>query len=495
MISVVREDGVRSRSRGAARLSVVAAGTTALALAWGVGARGRDERRGAEPTARRPNIVYVMADDLGWADLGSYGQTRIRTPRLDRMAAQGTRFTQYYAGSTVCAPSRATLMTGLHTGHAWIRGNGEFPLRAEDVTVAEVLKQAGYTTGVVGKWGLGLEDNDGRPDRQGFDFSFGVLHHVHAHRQYTDHLFRDGRRVEVSPKRYVNDLFTEEALDFVRRSREAPFFLYLAYTTPHAELRVPEESLAEYRGRFPESPFVNAKADAIFPAQPPWTLGGYRSQPEPRAAYAGMVTRLDRDVGRLLDLLAELGLDGDTIVLFTSDNGPHEEGGHDPRFFPSALPLRGTKRDLYEGGIRVPMIVRAPGRVPAGRTSDAVWAHWDVLPTLAELAGTEPPPGLDGTSVRAALLGEPRPAEHPPLYWEFHERGFEQAARMGKWKGVRHGPDQPLELYDLEADLAETTDVSEALPDVVARLEEYLRGARTESVLWPVGAARAAARP
>jgi arylsulfatase A len=441
---------------------------------------------GSDAAAERPNLVYIMADDLGWVDLGSYGQKHIETPRLDRMAAEGTRFTQYYAGSTVCAPSRAALMTGQHTGHAWIRGNGEFPLRPEDVTVAEVLEEAGYRTGVVGKWGLGVEDTEGRPDRQGFDFSFGILHHVYAHRQYAGHLWRNGERVDVSREDFVNDLFTEEALDFIRRNRERPFFLYLAYTSPHAELRVPEDSLAPYRGRFEETPFVNEKADADWPRAEPRKWSGYRSQPEPRATYAGMVSRIDRDVGRLLDLLAELKLEGDTIVFFTSDNGPHQEGGHDPFFFPSAKPLRGFKRDLYEGGIRVPMIVRAPGRVPAGRTSDVVWAHWDVLPTLAELGGAEAPPVVDGVSVRSVLLGGTALAERPPLYWEFHERGFEQAVRKGKWKAVRHGPDQPLELYDLEADVSETTDVADRHPEVVAGIEEYLGTARTDSPLWPV---------
>jgi len=439
-----------------------------------------------EASARPPSFVYIMADDLGWADLGSYGQARIDTPRLDRMAAEGTRFTQYYAGSTVCAPSRASLMLGQHTGHAWIRGNGEFPLRPEDVTVAEVLKEAGYATGVVGKWGLGVEDTPGRPDLQGFDYSYGILHHVYAHRQYAGHLWRNGEKVEVSREDFVNDLFTDEALGFIRRHRQEPFFLYLAYTSPHAELRVPEDSAAAYRGRFEETPFVNEKADADWPRAEPRKWSGYRSQPEPRATYAGMVSRIDRDVGRILDLLAELGLEEDTIVFFTSDNGPHQEGGHDPHFFPSAEPLRGIKRDMYEGGIRVPMIVRAPGRVPAGQTSDAVWAHWDVLPTLAALAGATAPPGVDGISMKAALEGEGGPGERPPLYWEFHERGFEQAVRMGKWKAVRHGLDRPVELYDLDADLSEETDVAGTNPEIVARVEEYLKGARTESTLWPL---------
>jgi arylsulfatase A-like enzyme len=461
----------------------------ATALATGASCTGPSGDPGAaeEPGAvLPPNLVYIMADDLGWADLGRYGQERIATPRLDQMAAEGTRFTQYYAGSTVCAPSRASLMLGQHTGHAWIRGNGEFPLRAQDVTVAEVLKAAGYTTGVVGKWGLGVEDTAGRPDRQGFDFSYGILHHVYAHRQYVGHLWRNGEKVEVSRDAFVNDLFTAQALDFIRRSQDEPFYLYLAYTSPHAELRAPEDAVTPYRGRFDETPFVNEEADADYPRAEPRKWSGYRSQPEPRATYAGMVSRIDRDVGRVLDLLGELGIDDETIVFFTSDNGPHEEGGHDPHFFPSAEPLRGIKRDLYEGGIRVPMIVRAPGRVPAGRTSDAVWAHWDVLPTLAELAGTESPEAVDGVSVRSVLEGGEPPAERPPLYWEFHERGFEQAVRMGRWKAVRHGTGQPLELYDLEVDLSESTNVAAEQPDVVERIEDYLETARTESPLWPV---------
>jgi arylsulfatase A-like enzyme len=465
--------------------------TLLLAVALATGASctnppGEGEVAQQESVSRPPNLVYIMADDLGWADLGRYGQKLIATPRLDRMAEEGTRFTQYYAGSTVCAPSRASLMLGQHTGHAWIRGNGEIPLRAEDVTVAEVLKDAGYATGVVGKWGLGVEDTPGRPDRQGFDFSFGVLHHVYAHRQYLGYLWKNGEKVDVPRDTFVNDLFTEEALGFIRRHSAEPFYLYLAYTSPHAELRAPEDSVAPYRGRFEETPYVNEKADADYPRAEPRKWSGYRSQPEPRATYAGMVSRIDRDVGRLLDLLAELGIEDETIVFFTSDNGPHQEGGHDPHFFPSAEPLRGIKRDMYEGGIRVPMIVRAPGRVPAGQTSDAVWAHWDVLPTLADLAGGTPPQGIDGISMRSVLEGQAPAGEHPPLYWEFHERGFEQAARMGKWKAVRHGPDQPLELYDLEADLSETTDVAAQHPDVVERFETYLESARTESPLWPV---------
>jgi arylsulfatase A len=431
----------------------------------------------------RPNIILIQADDLGYGDLGSYGQTKFVTPNLDRLAATGTRFTQYYAGSTVCAPSRAALMLGQHTGHNWIRGNGEVPIRPGDVTLPEVLKTAGYQTAVIGKWGLGTEETTGQPNRQGVDHFFGFLHHRHAHRQYATHLWRNATRVDYDVTRdYANDLFTAEALEYVGRERTAPFFLYLAYTVPHAELRVPEDSLAEYRGRFPEMPYVNAEADGYTPV-PPFERTGYRSQAAPRAAFAAMITRMDRDIGRLMATLGRAGLDGNTLVLFTSDNGPHREGGAAPEFFRSSGPLRGIKRDLYEGGIRVPMIARGPG-VPAGATSAHVWTHWDLLPTLADLAGAPPPPGLDGRTMRAALAGQPAPS-HDYLYWEFTERGFQQAVRMGPWKALRLKIGAPMELYNLETDIGETRDVAAAHPDIVKRIETYLETARTESERWP----------
>ncbi len=441
---------------------------------------------GSPGAQSRPNIVLIHADDLGYGDLSSYGQQRFSTPHLDRLAAEGTRFTQYYAGSTVCAPSRAVLMTGRHTGRNWIRGNGEIPLRPEDVTLGEVLQKAGYRTGAVGKWGLGLEDTTGRPGAQGFDHFLGVLHHRHAHRQYLTHLWRNTTRVEHDVTRdYGPDLYTDEALRFIREESRQPFFLYLAYPVPHAELRVPDDSLAEFRGRYPETPYVNREADAYTPA-PPFDRTGYRSQPTPRAAFAAMMTRMDRDVGRVMAALAERGIDRQTLVLFTSDNGPHREGGADPEFFRSSGPLRGIKRDLYEGGIRVPMIARWPGQVPAGRTSDHVWAHWDLLPTLASTAGAPVPEGLDGLRMTGALTGGSVPT-HDFLYWEFHERGFQQAVRRGKWKAVRLKPGAPLELYDLDADIGETTNVAAKNPEVIAQIEAYLKKARTPSERWPTG--------
>ena len=439
----------------------------------------------SQPT--RPNILLIHADDLGYGDLSAYGQTHFQTPALERLAREGARFTQYYSGSTVCAPSRAALMLGRHSGHNWIRGNGEIPLRSEDVTIAEVLREAGYRTAVIGKWGLGIAGTAGQPDRQGFDHAFGVLDHRHAHRQYTDHLYRNAERVPVDLERdYTNDLFTRETETFITSGDSRPFFVYLNYTVPHAELRAPEDSLAPFRGRFPEQPFSNPKADALpSGAQPTGASLGYRSQPTPRAAFAAMITRMDRDIGRLLDVIRSRGLDSRTLVMFTSDNGPHREGGADPAFFASSGGLRGIKRDLYEGGIRVPMIARWPGTIPAGRTSDHVWAHWDMLPTLADVAGTKPPPGLDGMSMARALRGQQQPS-HEFLYWEFHERGFQQAVRMGRWKAVRLKNGAPLELYDLETDRNEEREVAAAHPDVVARIEAYLKTARTESERWPV---------
>jgi arylsulfatase A len=437
--------------------------------------------------ARRPNIIFIQADDLGYGDLGVYGQRHFRTPNLDRMASEGIRFTSYYSGSTVCAPSRAALMTGLHTGHGRIRGNGDHALLPEEVTVGEVLKAAGYRTAVFGKWGLGTAATTGRPDRQGFDESFGILDHTHAHRQYTSHLWKNGVVFPVDlEKDYVNDLFTRATVDFIQRERSTPFFIYLAFTSPHAELRVPEDSMAEFRGRFEEKPFRNEKADAVGTAEPAQERRpsiGYRSQNTPRAAFAAMVTRLDRHVGQVLESLKRAGVDRETIVFFTSDNGPHREGGADPDFFDSNGPFKGIKRDLYEGGIRVPMIVRWPGRISPGQVSDHPWAHWDFLPTAAELAGTGSPRGLDGLSRLPTLLGRRQPTT-PPLYWEFFERGFDQAVRTGDWKAVRHGVDGPVELYNLKTDPGETRDLATQRPEILRRVTDLLSRTRSESEMW-----------
>ena len=420
----------------------------------------------AETPRRKPNIIFILADDLGYGDLGCYGQQKIRTPNIDRLAAEGLRFTQCYAGSTVCAPSRCVLMTGLHTGRTRIRGNDLNPLLPEDVTVAEVLRAAGYATGLVGKWGLGEPDTTGVPNRQGFDSFFGYLNQRHAHNYYPDYLWRNEEKAPlanavvkgVATKRvqYAQDLFADEALAFVERSKDKPFFLYYAVTIPHANNEA-------------------GKAGMEVPSDEPYSGQDW---PQNEKNFAAMVTRLDTDVGRLMARLKALGLDDDTLVFFTSDNGPHREGGHNPDFFDSSGPLRGIKRDLYEGGIRVPMIVRWPGVVPAGKTSDHVWAFWDFLPTAARLAGAETPTGLDGLSVLPALGGEEAPA-HEYLYWEFHEKGGKRAVRMGDWKAVHLATKGKTELYNLRDDLGETRDVAAAHPDIVARLEAVMESAHT----------------
>jgi arylsulfatase A len=441
----------------------------------------------APPQAQtpKPNILFIHADDLGYGDLGVYGQRKFQTPSLDRLAKNGLRFTNYYAGSTVCAPSRSALMTGQHTGHTWIRGNtAGNTLREEDRTIAMVLRDAGYRSALIGKWGLGESEAPGRPDRKGFDHYLGYLSQTHAHRQFTDHLYSDGKRIEVADGEYSNDLFTRETMAFIEKADSRPFFIYLNYTVPHAELRVPDDSQAPFRDTFPEKPFVNAAADAKLTGPDEPSLG-YRSQPTPHAAFAAMITRMDRDIGRIVDLLRTRGLGDRTLVIFTSDNGPHKEGGADPDFFNSSGGLRGIKRDMYEGGIRVPMIASWPGVIPAGRTSDYAAAHWDWMPTFAELAGLPAPTGIDGLSLVRALRGQSQPA-HDFMYWEFHERGFQQAVRMGNWKAVRLAKGRPLELYDLSKDLRETTDVAAAHPDIVEKIEKYLATARTESPNWPI---------
>jgi len=437
------------------------------------------------PSPRKPNIILILADDLGYGDLGCYGQTKIKTPNLDKLAAEGIRFTDFYAGSTVCAPSRCALMTGLHTGHAWIRGNGTLALRPGDVTVAEVLRNAGYRTGIIGKWGLGDVNTTGLPQKKGFEEFLGYLDQVHAHDYYPSFLWRydpragfDGQEtlygnVAGNKGTYSHDLFTTAALNFMRlyqpeaANHYRPFLLYLAYTIPHANN---EEGARSGNG-------MQVPSDAPYSAE---------SWPQTEKNKAAMISRLDGDVAKLLNKLRELKIDNNTVIFFTSDNGPHKEGGVDPAFFNSAGPLRGLKRDLYEGGIRVPLIVRWPGKVRPGRVSDRAFAFWDFLPTAAEIAGTQAPEQLDGISMFPTLLGRPQTNQHDFLYWEFHERGFQQAVRMDNWKAVRPQAGETLELYDLNADLGEKHNIADQHPDIVARIEAYLKTARTDSAEWPV---------
>jgi len=436
----------------------------------------------AASSAQRPNIVFIMADDLGYGDIGPFGQKLIRTPNLDRLAAEGTCFTQYYAGGSVCSPTRSVLMTGQHTGHTRIRGNhgqtglARVPLKASDVTVAEVMKSAGYATAIAGKWGLGEPGTEGIPNRQGFDRWFGYLNNDLAEFYYPEKIWRNEEEITLPGNiggrrgQYSNDLMTEEALSFIDENQSKPFFLYLAYTIPHSLLEVPEDSLVEYRGKFPE-PAAEA-------------TGGKNNVPEPRGTFAAMVTRLDREVGRVLGRLQKHGLEKNTVVFFCSDNGaPNRAGLAD--YFGSTAGFRGHKGSLFEGGIRAPMIVRWPGQVPAGKRSDYAWGGWDVLPTAAALAGAATPPGIDGISVVPALRGEVK-ERSGHFYWEHHQKTFSQAVREGRLKAVRETPSAPILVFDLAADPAETRDLAASQPAFVARAKELFRTARSESEHWPI---------
>lgn len=429
----------------------------------------------ANAQVRKPNIVFIMADDLGYGHLGCYGQKKIRTPNLDRMAADGMRFTQGYAGCTVCAPSRSSLMTGTHTGHTPIRSNGGgAPLLPDEKTVAETLQEAGYRTGMFGKWGLGDAGTTGVPWKKGFDEFFGYLHQLHAHFYYTHFLWRNDRKVFLANrhdwrKEYTHDLIASAALDFVRKNRNSPFFLYLPFTIPHAELLVPDDSLAEYDGAFPETPFTSEPRRH------------YAPNPKPKATLAAMITRMDRSVGELLRLIAELAIDGRTIVFFTSDNGPDAQNGNDPGFFQAAGPLRGYKGDLYEGGIRVPFIARWPGKVASGTVNERPVAFWDFYRTAAQLAGVAAPGDIDGESMVPHILsaGAGWTAERSgPLYWENPNRGgIAQAVRMWNWKAIRPAPGAPLELYDLRTDAGERANVASKHADTAEQMEQLMNAA------------------
>ncbi len=457
--------------------------TAAGAAAAAMGMTGQLQ---AKSTMSRPNIVYIIADDLGYGDLSCYGQKKFCTPNIDRLAAEGLKFTDHYSGSTVCAPSRCCLMSGLHTGHAYIRGNreqkpiGQEPIPDKTVTVAELLKKAGYATGCFGKWGLGPPESSGDPVKQGFDEFLGYNCQRNAHNYYPPFLWHNDKKVPMPGNKggkhttYSHNLIVNRAMEFIRRHSREPFFCYMPVTIPHASMHVPDKYHDRFRKKFPQ--FEDK-------------VGKYAGPDvrNPVAAFAAMVAKLDEDVGRITDLLKELGLDDNTLVIFTSDNGPHLEGGHDPRFFDSNGPLRGFKRDLYEGGIRVPMIARWPAKIKPAGVTHHVSAFWDVLPTFCEIAGVEPPKGIDGISFLPTLAGRKQP-QHEYLYWEFHARGGKQAVRMGMWKAVRlrrkRKPDGPIELYDLEKDLGEKNNIADEHPDIVEKIDEIMTSARTESKIW-----------
>jgi arylsulfatase A len=442
-----------------------------------------------------PNIIYILADDLGYGDLGCYGQKKFSTPNIDKIAASGMLFTQHYSGCSVCAPSRSSLLTGLHTGHTPIRGNkgwkpeGNWPLPSESFTIAEILKLKGYVTGAFGKWGLGYIDTEGDPNQQGFDEFFGYNCQSLAHNYYPDHLWHNHEMLHLTENEngktgsYSPDLIQKAALEFLESNKGKPFFLYYPTIIPHAELFAKENYINKFRGKFdPEKSFAGVDDG------PEFRLGPYGSQPQSHAAFAAMISELDDYVGEIILKLKELRLEQNTIVIFASDNGPHLEGGADPDFFNSNGDLKGYKRDVYEGGIRCPMLVKWPGKIKAGSVSRHISAFWDVLPTIAEISGAKSPDNIDGISFLPELTGKVQ-KNHEYLYWEFHEQGGKMAVRMGNWKAVKLDVDKipkgATELYDLSVDIGETNNLAASNKELVQKMENIMKQAHTTSDIFP----------
>jgi arylsulfatase A-like enzyme len=442
----------------------------------------------------KPNIIYILADDLGYGDLSFLGQSKFQTPNIDKLAREGMVFTQHYSGSTVCAPSRSALLTGQHTGHTFIRGNkeylpeGQYPLTDSIFTLAELLKQVGYVNGVFGKWGLGYPGSEGDPNMQGFDEFYGYNCQRIAHNYYPYHLWHNQKKVFLTGNKgmgtgdYAPRLIHNKAIEFIEQHKDTSFFLYYASALPHAELLIDSLFMAPFKDKLlPELAYVG------YDEGEDYRNGPYGSQAECHAAFAAMVTLLDKQVGEIAEKVNQLGIAENTIIVFTSDNGPHEEGGADPDYFNSNGIFRGLKRDLYEGGIRVPMIVKWQGKVQAGSKTDHISAFWDVMPTCAEITQSQSPINLDGISFLPTLLGDGYQRKHEYLYWEFHEKGGRQAVRKGKWKAVwynvRKG-DNSIELYDLDVDPGEQNNVATQFPAMVKEMEALIKEARTESSVF-----------
>jgi arylsulfatase A len=428
--------------------------------------------------APKPNIILIMADDLGYGHLGCYGQQFISTPNIDQMAKQGMRFTQMYSGCTVCAPSRTVLMTGLHTGHTYLRGNtGGISLREKDITIAKILKKAGYATGMFGKWGLGDHGTAGIPGKKGFDEFFGYLHQLHAHEYYPEYLWENDTKSPLPKNKdgqrgsYAPDLYIDRAIDFINRTKNKPFFCYIPTILPHVPLHEPAPTINLYRGKFDK----------------------YGAGAKDKEKLAAMITHLDEGVGKILKLLKDLHINQDTIIIFTSDNGAQTGYSCNPEFFKATGPLRGAKEEMYEGSIRVPFVVRWPGRIRSDTVSDYVGYFPDIMPTFADLAGVADllPKDLDGLSILPILEGQPaKQKQHQFLYWEspdydwpnnkYVDNGLKQAVRMGNWKAVRSMSNVPFELYDLSNDIGEHNNLAEKYPDVIAKIQAYIKQTRTE---------------
>lgn len=457
-------------------------------------AKGKDQPVVAEMV--KPNIIYILADDLGYGDLSSYGQKKFKTPNIDKLAEQGLLFTQHYSGNTVCAPSRSALLTGMHTGHTPVRGNkeiqpeGQHPIPDNTYTLAEALKKGGYVTGAFGKWGLGYPGSVGDPVLQGFDVFYGYNCQRLGHNYYPNHLWSNRDSIALTgndnhqKKQYGPELIHEESMRFLEKNKDTTFFMYVPTIIPHAELVAPDVIMNKYRGKFlPEKKFKGTDGG------PNYRNGYYESQEESHAAFVAMIEVMDTQVGELVSKVKELGIEDNTMIVFTSDNGPHKEGGADPEYFDSNGPLRGTKRDLYEGGIRVPMIVKWPGKIQPGTKTDLISAFWDVFPTFSEIAELSIPENIDGVSFLPTLLNHPEEQKaHDYLYWEFHERGGRQAVRKGKWKAVKYNvlkhPDATIQLFDLSIDEGEKNNIASSHPEIVKEMETILKEARTPSEIF-----------
>lgn len=454
----------------------------------------------ALPAAQKPNVIYILADDLGYGDVGVFGQKDIRTPHLDKLAAQGMKLVQHYSGSTVCAPSRSTLMTGLHTGHTPIRGNreiqpeGQTPLPAGIMTLPKMFKAQGYATGAFGKWGLGYPGSEGSPNNQGFDEFFGYNCQRLAHNYYPYYLRHNDEKVMLPENAgrgtgtYGPDLIQEKTLEFIKQHKDQPFFMYVPHVLPHAELLVPDDEIRKsYLGKFEEKPHKG------YDEGPKYRLGPYGSTPTPKTDFAAMITRLDMHVGQIIALLEELDLTDNTFVVFTSDNGPHKEGGANPEYFDSNSIYKGMKRDLYEGGIRVPTIMKWPGHIPAGHSTDYLSCFWDMLPTFADLVETTITTPHDGISILPTLLGKTQP-ERKYLYWEFYYNGNrpgKKALRRGDWKLISNqvwasGPEN-YELYNIAKDPSENDNLASAYPEKVAELSKLMKASHQPSEIFKFG--------
>jgi arylsulfatase A-like enzyme len=444
----------------------------------------------AQKNDKRPNIILIVADDLGYGEIGCYGQQKIETPNIDRLAKEGLKFTQFYAGTAVCAPSRASLMTGLHSGHIPVRGNkgtqpeGQTPLPEYSVTFANKLQDAGYTTAAFGKWGLGYITTSGAPDKKGFEKFYGYNCQTLAHNYYPDHLWSNHDRIELSENNkgnnmYSADLIHQQAIAFIKSSNEKPFFLFLPYTIPHGEVIVPHDSIYNYYIQK-----FNEKPDTVKRMYDGRELGPY-----PHASFAAMVTRLDRYVAEILTSLRHKGIENNTLIIFTSDNGPHKEGGGDPDFFDGNVKFKGIKRDLYEGGIRVPFIAYWKGKIKPGMTSQLA-AFWDIYPTFLQMANTPVPKNIDGVSILPTLLKKGKQQQHDYFYWEFHENNGRQAIRWKNWKGVKLNVSKdvnaPVELYNLDTDSSEQNDISIKYPAIIKKIEQLMKRAHVPNKDWPL---------